>query len=406
MNIETFIAKRILFNRSSGMMIRPVIRLAVLSVALGIAVMVCSVMIISGFKRTIVEKLTGFSAHIQISSFNNNNSYEVEPIEFDSTLYQQILSNHKVEHLQVYATKAGIIKYKDEFQGTLVKGVNNTFDVNFFKDKLVKGMVPDFSLSEKSNQVLISSASAQLLQLDVDSSFLVYFIQDPPRYRKLTVAGIYETGLGEFDELYLIADVRHIQKLNDWGDNQFGGYEVFVKDFSKVEEVNNELYQSSGFNYNCQSVKELYPQVFSWLDLQNMNVWVIIILMFIVAGMNMVSTLLIVMLEQTNLIGILKALGAYNFSIKKIFVRVGSYLAIIGIVFGNLIALTLGYLQVEFELFKLDQASYYMNKVPIHFDLYSLLLLNLGTFILCVALLFIPARFVTKVNPVEAMRFD
>lgn len=385
---------------------RPVIKVAVVSVALGIAVMICAVMIISGFKRNILEKLTGFSGHLHITSFDNNNSYEEEPIPFDTLMMHQLQNSSEVKHVQVYATKAGIIKYKDEFQGALIKGVNQTLDTSFFAKRLVRGTFPNFSGIEKSNDVLISLNTATLLNLDVDSSFLVYFIQDPPRYRKFRVRGIYETGLGEFDELYLLADIRHIQKLNDWNENQIGGYEVFIHNFKNLNQVNTAIYKNIGYEYNCKSIAELYPQVFNWLELQNINVFVIIILMVIVAGINMISTLLILMLEQTNLIGILKALGAGNKAIKKIFIIVGSYLTLAGIFLGNVIAIGLGLAQQKYSLLKLPQESYYMSEVPVYFDIPSLLLLNTGTFIICILALLIPARFVTKIKPVSAIQFN
>lgn len=407
MNYELFIAKRIVFGSQSGRTIsRPVVKIALASIAIGIAVMICAVMVVNGFKNEITEKAVGFGTHIRISNFDANNSFEEQPVEENPPFYNALKSDPDVSHIQVYATKAGIIKTKDEIHGVVLKGVSNDFDWNFFKRKIIKGSVFATSDSLKSDKVLVSLKVAKLLNLKLNDDLFVYFVQQPPKIRKFKIAGIYETGLDEFDNLYVFCDIANIRKLNDWTATQVGGFEVTLKNFNDLDVLAAKIYNETGYGFKTETVKELYPQIFNWLDLLNMNVIIIIVLMIVVAGINMISTLLIIILENTQMIGILKAIGAGNISIRKMFLYVAVYLIAIGLLFGNIFALLLCFIQLKTGWIKLPQESYYVSVVPIDFSMWNILLLNAGTILICTLMLIVPSMIITKIQPVKAIRFD
>lgn len=407
MNYELFIAKRIVFGSQSGRTIsRPVVKIALASIAIGIAVMICAVMVVNGFKNEITEKAVGFGTHIRISNFDANNSFEEQPVEENPPFYNALKSDPDVSHIQVYATKAGIIKTKDEIHGVVLKGVSNDFDWNFFKRKIIKGSVFATSDSLKSDKVLVSLKVAKLLNLKLNDDLFVYFVQQPPKIRKFKIAGIYETGLDEFDNLYVFCDIANIRKLNDWTATQVGGFEVTLKNFNDLDVLAAKIYNETGYGFKTETVKELYPQIFNWLDLLNMNVIIIIVLMIVVAGINMISTLLIIILENTQMIGILKAIGAGNISIRKMFLYVAVYLIAIGLLVGNIFALLLCFIQLKTGWIKLPQESYYVSVVPIDFSMWNILLLNAGTILICTLMLIVPSMIITKIQPVKAIRFD
>lgn len=406
MNFELYIARRIIFGSGDQQRIsRPVVRLAILSVALGVAVMLIAVMVVTGFRNEIEKKVTGFNAHIRINNFDNNNSYEETPFDRDQPFYKLIKENPEVKNISAYATKAGIIKTASEIEGILLKGTGDDFNWDFFKDKIRSGKI--FSLGEsKSDSVLISANTARLLKLETGDPVIVYFIQKPPRVRKFFISGIYETGLEEFDNLYMLCDLRQIQQLNDWEPGQIAGYEVMLKDFSKVDAVAPVIYNQAGYHFNTQTIRELYPQIFNWLDLQNMNVYIIISLMVLVAGINMISTLLIMILENITMIGIFKSLGAADVSIRKIFLYMAAFLVGFGMLAGNFIALTLCFLQLKFGFMHLPQESYYVSVVPVNFSFAHLAAINAGTLVICLLMLIIPSSVVSRISPVKAIRFD
>lgn len=407
MNLERYIASRIIFGVADENRIsKPVVKLAILSVALGVAVMIISVMVVTGFRNEIEKKVTGFNTHIRINHFDNNNSYEETPVDRNQNFYQGIKKNSAVQHIQVYATKAGIIKTSSEIQGILLKGVGSDFDWSFFKDKMISGQLFSVSDTLVSNNVIISRKTARLLQLEVNNPLVVYFIQQPPRVRKFTICGIYETGMEEFDDLYMLCDLAQVQQLNDWNKNQVAGFEVLLHDFAQLDQVAPEIYKTVGFRFNSSSIKELYPQIFNWLELQNINVYIILSLMLLVAGINMISTLLILILENVRMIGILKSMGADDLSIRKIFLYMASYLIGFGLLAGNILALTLCGLQNQYGFFRLPQESYYVAVVPVNFSLTHLLLINAGSLIICVLMLIVPSMVVSRISPVQAIRFE
>lgn len=408
MNLELSIAKRIVFgtdkNKSAS---RPIIRIALFSVALGLAVMLVSVMIVTGFQNQITEKVTGFGAHIIIGNFSSNQSFENEPVDKTKINIQKIQKINHVKHVQEFATKACIIKTKNEIQGVVLKGVGRDYEWKYIKQGLKAGTIPDYSSAAKSDAIVISENTARQLKLKVGDNVFFYFIEEGEQLiRKFKIKGIYNTGFEDIDNLFVLCDIKQIQKLNDWEANKTGGYEVLIDDFKNLDEVALDVYQSTDFQFNTKTIRDDYPQIFSWLGLIDTNVYIIIGLMLIVACINMISTLLIIILENTSDIGVLKALGASNGNIRKVFFYVSIYLMLGGILFGNVIGLGLSFIQYQYHVIKIPQDTYYMAYAPIAFSLSKILLLNAGTMVVCVFVLLLPAMLVSRIQPIKAIRFE
>jgi len=406
MNVEYFIAKRLFTAKEkNNTHTQPILRIAILAIALSVAVMLLSITVLTGFKNEITRKIIGFGSHITIANFTDNHSYESDSISIQQDFYPSITSQDGIKHISVFASKAGIVKTKDEILGVVLKGVAADYDWSFFKRNLIAGKV--FSLTDKKNDsVLISESISKTLKLGVDDDLVMYFAQDPPRVRKFKISGIYNTALVEFDKLFVLGDIKHIQSLNSWKNNEVGGFEITIDNFDELDKITTNIYEKIPYNLNAQSIKEKTPQLFDWLDLQDMNVRVILILMLIVGGINMITALLILILERTRLIGILKALGARNWSIRRVFLYSAVHLILKGLLLGNAIGLGFAFLQKKFSLISLDPETYYMNTVPIYFDFTHILLLNIGTIIVCYLILIIPSIIITKITPIKAIRFE
>jgi len=413
MSIEYFIAKRIHFQQGKKNISRPAVRIAIVGIALGLAVMLISVAVVIGFKNEIRNKTIGFGGHIQITNFDNNNTYAMNPIKMDNLLMNNIKSIQGVKHIQRFATKPGIIKTDTEFQGIVIKGVEKGYDWDFFQRNLVEGRVLDVSKSEPSNEIVISKYLATLLQLKLGDSFLTYFIQDQIRARKFKIVGIYCTNFIEYDKLILLTDMRQVQQLNSWEPAAFSGLEIQITDFDSIDEMGDKVYDATANRFNdegkaftTQTIKQLNPQIFSWLDLLDMNVWVILFLMLSVAGFNMISGLLILILERTNMIGILKSLGATNWSVRKIFLYHSFFLIGKGMLWGNVIGLSLCALQYFTGIIPLDPEAYYVAKVPISFNIMYILFLNVGTLLASLLMMIGPSYLITKITPAKIIRYE
>ncbi|HLG34222.1 MAG TPA: FtsX-like permease family protein [Bacteroidia bacterium] len=406
MNYHWLIAQRILkrggTEKSST---RPIIRIALTGIAIGMAVMIVALAVVTGFQREIREKVIGFGSHIQITSFDMNNSFESSPINKNQPFYPSLDTLENVRHIQVFATKAGIIKTGTDIQGVMLKGIGSDYDWSYFRNKIISGKIISLNDSAKSDEVLISQKVSMRLKLGVGDKLIMHFIQQPPRYRRFIVSGIYETGLEEFDNLFVLCDIGHIIKLNDWNANEVGGFEVLVNDFSQLDETGRRVYGAIGQELNARTIKEIYPQLFDWLGLQDVNAAIIIVLMIIVAGINMISALLIIMLERTNMIGMLKAMGSSNGDLRRIFLSVSSILVVRGMFWGNIIGIALCLTQKYFQLISLNEESYYIKYVPIHFDFFNLLLLDAGTFVSCTLFMLLPTLIIAGISPVKAIRF-
>ncbi|MFP4620354.1 MAG: ABC transporter permease [Bacteroidales bacterium] len=414
MNSELYIAKRLYSEKSDDKKVsKPIVSIAVTGIALGLAVMILSVAIVTGFKSEIRKKIIGFGSHIRILNHDTNTSFETVPVNRDQDFYPGLDSIPAVDHIQVFSIKAGILKTKDNIEGAVLKGVDSDFDWSFFRKNIVKGRVFQISDTSSTNSILISKHIANLLELDTTDFVGMYFVEDPPRMRRFKVAGIYDTGLQELDKRYILGDIKHVQKLNNWSENQVTGFEVLIKRFEKIPEMasyirDNYTYPllSDGTKLKVESITETHPQIFDWLNVTDINVWVILILMLAVAGFNMISGLLILILERTNMIGLFKAMGSRNWSIRKIFLYLSSFLIGKGLLWGNLIGITLCLLQKEFGWATLDPASYYLDTVPINLSILHVVLLNLGSLIVTVLMLVIPSYLIARINPIKTIRFN
>lgn len=414
LNTELFIAKRIFSDKSVKKGIsQPIVTIAVIGIALGLAVMILSVAIVTGFKSEISNKIIGFGSHIQIVNYDTNISFETSPINKQQSFYKDINELRGINKVQEFAIKAGIIKTKTDIQGVVLKGVGNNFDWSFFDKNMIIGESFRVNDSSKTNDIIISNYIANLLNLNVGDKIIAYFIQQPARMRSFQISGIYETSLSEFDEKFALVDIRHIQKLNNWTDDEISGFEIIIEDFSQLDKMTQDVRDIVGFHFNPDgtklrvlSIKEKYPQMFDWLNLIDMNVWVILVLLIAVAGFNMVSGLLILILERTNMIGILKAIGTKNWSIRKIFLYQSGLLISKGLFWGNIIGITICVLQSKFQIFKLDPESYYIDAVPINLKLWHILALNSGTLIITVLMLIIPSYIISRLSPEKTLRFN
>lgn len=412
MNLEYFIAKRIHFRQDRKNVSRPAVRIAILGIAIGLAVMLIALSIVLGFKQEIRNKTIGFGGHIQITNFDSNNTYEMAPISLNDSLKNGIASIKGVRHIQPFATKPGIIKTDDQFQGIVLKGIDRNFDWNFFKVNMVDGDTLNVKDSLQ-NKVVISKHLADLFKLKTGDSFFTYFIQDQIRARKFTISGIYSTNFIEYDKLFILTDIRQVQNLNQWSDSQVSGYEVLINDFEEIDAVGDEVYfltanklQSDGSSYYTQTIKDINPQIFSWLDLLDMNVWVILFLMLAVAGFNMISGLLILILERTNMIGILKSIGATNWSVRKIFLYHSLFLIGKGMLWGNIAGLLLCAIQYFTGILPLDPEAYYISTVPVLFNWPLILLLNAGTLLASILMMIGPSYLITKILPATIIRYE
>ena len=414
MNLPYFIAQRLIKGRIEGTSFsRPINVIAIIGIASGLAVMILSVAILTGFKNEIREKVVGFGSHIQITNFDSNISYETTPVSDTQSFVPAIKALPGIKHVQVYATKAGIIKTEDEIQGVVLKGVGSDFDWSYFGSNIVDGEIFRVSDSARTDRVIISKKLSDMLRLKTGDSFAMHFVQDPPRMRKFTISGIYETSLEEFDKVYVFCDISHIQRLNGWDKTSVSGFEIFIDDFDDLDLMTMKVRDAIGYRiseeeprFKTTSIRTRYPQIFDWLNFQDINVIIIITLMLIVAGFNMISGLLILILEKTDMIGILKALGSDDKTIRNVFLYQAAYLIGKGLILGNLIGLGLAFLQLKTGIFTLDPTSYYIKTVPVNLEFTHILLLNAGTMIAILIMLLVPSKLISHITPVKAIRYD
>ena len=414
-SFEYHIASRLFFDRQQGKQVsRPAVRIALIGIAVGLAVMIAAVCIVIGFKHEVEAKVMGLSSHIQMSNYHSNYSYEMLPIERPDTLPALLSDIPNVAHVQKFTTKTGMLKTDEEVQAMVFKGIADDFDWTFLEARIEEGDVPDYRAEKMSDQVLISSYTARQMRLGVGDSFFAYFTRDEQILaRKWRVAAIFDTHFSEFDRHFVLVDNRQLARLNGWDAGETGGMEIFVQDIRKLSDTDVEVYNrlfafgsERNIAYYTQSVYELNPQIFGWLDLLDMNVWLILALMIFVSGFNMISGLLILILERTNLIGMLKAMGAANVSVRKIFLWLSAMLIGRGMLWGNVLGIGLCALQYFFHLIPLDPAVYYVSSVPVEFNVWLLLLLNVGVAFVSFLMMLLPSGLVGKIAPVKAIRFD
>ena len=412
MNVEYFIARRIHFRQDRKNISRPAVRIAITGIAIGLAVMLLTVSIVLGFKQEIRNKTIGFGGHIQITNFDTNNSYEMLPITMSNGMIDSLQRIPGVETVSSFATKPGIIKTADSFQGIVLKGVGPDFDTRFFTSSLTDGNFISTN-DTLQNDALISGHLARIFRLKPGDSFYTYFIQDQVRARRFTVKGIYSTNFVEYDKLFILTDIRHLQQLNGWENNQVSGYEMRLNDFNLLEASNDSVYRLTapvvlpdGGSYYTRTIREINPQIFAWLDLLDINVWVILALMLAVAGFNMISGLLILILERTAMIGILKSIGASNWSVRRIFLYHSFFLIGKGMLWGNIAGLIIITLQYFTGIIPLDPEAYYVSSVPVLFHWPLFILLNVGTLAASIAMMVGPSFLITRILPAKIIRYE
>ena len=377
-----------------------------MSIALGLAVMIMAFFILLGFKGNIRDKIFSFNGHLIVSEFSLGTSYQEDPVSMDYEVYQHPENFRFIDHIQEFSHKPGLIKTKEEVDGVVLKGIGRSFSLERFAGNLREGEFITFKEDGFSNEVVISKKIANRLKLDVGDPFIIHFIQDPPRARRLDVVGIYETGLEDFDERIIIGDIEVIRRLNNWDKSTAGGFEIYLKDENQLDEAFTYLYDNVESNLLIQRVTDKYIHIFDWLSLINNNVTIFLTLILFVASFNMVSIVLILIMERTQMIGILKAMGAGDSMIRRIFRYQGMELIFKGLFFGNLVGLGLCYLQYKFQIIKLDQDSYYMSFVPIEWDWMVVLFLNLLIFLVVTLVMILPTAAVSRMSPIKSIKFD
>jgi lipoprotein-releasing system permease protein len=406
LNLSYFISKRISRGYKEGFS-STIHRIALASIALGLAASIVSFLIMKGFQETVKEKIFSFSGHILITKFSMNNSMEDQPMDYQIDLYKNQKEYPFIRHIQEFAKKVGVVKTDDEALGVLIKGVGKSFDLESFRENMVKGEFIEFQDSGYSSQVVLSKVIAAKLNKDVGDEIIVHFFQNPPRFRRLKVTGIYETNLSEyFDSRVIISDIAMIQRLNDWPDSVAGGLEVFVTDPGNIDNAGIAIGEMMDFDLNIQRVSDRYIQVFEWLELLSRQVNILLGIILTVVCVNMISIVLILVMERTQMIGMLKAMGASNGLIRSIFVYNGVSLILKGLLLGNLLGLGLCFIQYKFKLIELNPRDYYMSFVPISWHWEIVLILNLITLALVTFILLLPTMAISRITPIKAIRFD
>ena len=411
MNFEFFIARRIIASKDYKSSISaPIIKIAITAIALGIIMMLVSIATGVGLQKKIREKVSAFNGDIIITNFDTNFSNDSQnPIPKNQPFYPTFKDIDGIKHVQVTASKGGVIRTETDFEGVVVKGVGSDYDWEYFNDYLIEGKLPDFT-GELNEDILISEYLANRLHLKLGDKVTTFFLNDEvskiPRSRGFDIVGIYNSGFQQFDEQFIITDIRHIQRLNKWEDDQIGAFEVFVNDFDNIIPIGNEVYNETGSTLDTQTIRTKYASIFEWLDLFDFNIIMIIGIMILVAGINMITALLVLILERTQMIGILKALGSSDWSVRKVFLYNAMYLIGVGLFWGNVIGIGLLLVQKYGKVFKLNPDTYYVNEAPVYLHWDYILILNAGTFLLCLLMLLIPSFIISKISPVKAIRFE
>ena len=415
MNFPLFIAKRIYFSKGDRHEVsRPAIRIATIGVAIGLAVMIITVSVIFGFKHTIRDKVVGFGSHIQITNFATQQTAIPAPIAINDTLMRQLKKIPNIQQIERYTVTQGILKTDSDFLGVAFKGVGEDYDLSFIRQNMQEGQLPTFSSKKNSNKVVVSRKMADKLHLHVGDKVYAYFIAyDDVRARRFTVSGIYQSNMKQFDDVLCLTDLHTTNRLNDWEQDQCSGAEILVKDFDRTDETNMAVVElvkgytdRYGETLSSQTIFEAYPQIFSWLSLLDINVWIILALMICVAGFTMISGLLIIILERTQMIGILKALGARNKTVRHTFLWFAAFIISQGLLIGDVIGIGLVILQQHTGFIHLDPASYYVDTAPMELNIPIIVILNVATLLISVFILLAPSYLVSHIQPVKAMQFD
>lgn len=412
MNLEYFIAKRLITGAEHKISISaPIIKIAITAIALGLIMMLIAIATGAGLKLKIREKVAAFNGHIQIYNYDNNNSdISVVPVDINQEFYPDFNGVTGVNHVQAVATKAAVIRTEETFEGLIAKGVGTDYNWRVFEEYLTEGRLPEYA-DELNNEVLLSAVIANRLQLkNGDTFFTIFFKEDAekvPNQRTFKIVGIYDSGFEEIDERYFITDIRHLQRMNKWQPNQIGNFEIFLDDFDAIEKKTIEIHNKTVATLDTQNIQRKFGQIFEWIGLFDFNTALIIGIMVIVGGINMITALLVLILERTQMIGILKALGSSNWSIRKVFLYNAAYLISIGLLWGNAIGLGVIWIQNQYRVFKFpNPKEYYVEYIPVSIDFTTVILLNIGVLLLCLLMLLLPSYIITRITPVKAIKFE
>jgi len=409
MRFESFIASRIIRSKPyKNTISSPIIKISILSISMGLIMMIISISSGVGLQKSIEDKVSSFFGHIIISNFQNNSSQSsLNPIVFNQDFYNSNINN-KILHIQTVAYKSGVITTESTFEGVVFKGIRKDFNSNNFSKYLVEGKFPNLN-DKLTNDVMISEYLSKRLSINLGEKFKTTFFKNGssfPNERNFKVVGIFKSGLIEFDQIYFLGDIRHIQKMNNWKHDEIGSFELFINNFDEVSNISNDLYENTSSDLDVIKISEKFPDIFNWIALFDMNILVIIIIMILVGGINMITALLVTILERTQLIGVLKVLGSKQTSIRNIFISNGVYLISLGLFFGNLIGIGLVLFQKVTGFIKLDPQTYYVSEVPLDLNFTTIILLNLGVLLLCFAMLIIPSFIIGRISPTDSLKIN
>ncbi|PVX52099.1 lipoprotein-releasing system permease protein [Balneicella halophila] len=411
MSFPHFIAKRLSVSSSKHKKL-PIVDIATGGIILGTCIMLLSIFIVLGYRQAIYTKILGFNRHIDIVNFDNNSSYQTTPVK--ATDVKSITKNIKaIMKQEPYAIIGGVASTDEETEAIVLKGVNENYDWTFMREHIVEGVTPNFISEKKSNEILISQTLANRLKLSVGDKLYTHYLQQPPRSRAFKIAGVYNTGVADFDKLFILGDIKHVQKLNKWDENQYSGVSLTLKDFDQQQEITNKLQQKATIalsknesHLKAVSAKRRFAHIFDWLDIMNMNVKIVLFLIVIVSAFNMISALLVIILEKTRHIGVLKALGTDNNMLRKIFLYKAAYIIGKGLFWGNIIGISLAVLQQKFGFIRLNPETYYLTSVPIKIDLFAWLFLNIGVLVVTTCIMIFPTILITRIAPAKVIRFE
>lgn len=413
MKLAPFIAQKLNNGKQSEKRISlPIVNIAKFGIILGTSVMLLAIFVVEGYRKEIYWKVTGFGAPIELVNYDTNNSYQAAPIATDS-LSKIVAQIPAISHTQPYGLLPGVLKTDEETEAVVFKGVDKTYDWSFLQKHLAAGRLPNLDSTATSNEVLVSSHIADRLNYQIGDQIYAHFLQDPPRMRRLDIVGIYQTRIIQFDQLFVLADLRHIQKLNNWTENQSSGIELKLAEFGKLEETYRQVltltqnrFDQKGTAVRAVNIKDKFSEIFSWLEMINMNVRIILILVIIVSSFNMISALLVLILEKTRTIGVLKSLGMNNWQVQQVFLYQSAYIVLRGMLWGNLLGIGIALLQQHGQFLKLDANMYFLDTVPIEINWWYVLLLNVSVLALTVCVMLLPAILITKIVPAKVIRFD
>lgn len=404
--IEYRLSRRLLRSGDSAST-RPIVRLSVIGISICLIIVILALSITSGYRQAIEKKVIDMGSHIRISNYDLNYSYDPRPFDRNQPFLEELKQNPDITNFQYFSTKVAIIKTADQVEGVVLKGIDSTFSWSHFQENMVAGTPIDVASDTLTSGVVMSAAMAKKLRLQIGDKVFAYFVQDPPMQRRFRLDGLYETGMPEYDGKFILADLRHVQKISGWDSNYVGGIEILIRDYDKIDEVGAFVNDRIGYKLKAETIRELYPAIFQWTDLFNTNVIVLLCITIFICIITLISTFFIIILEQTSTIGILKAMGMTTQRVRNVFMFIGLRVIVKGMIIGNVVGVGLCLLQKYLHIIKLDPSSYYVPYVPIQFDIPVILLVNLGILLLCMLVLLIPANFVSKkVTPITAIKFE